>query len=107
MDLEQTLEKVVELAREELHIVRKRAEEKTRPVTTDTTTTRPRTPLIASTTTHTNSTASTTPNTPTAGGDTAPPMNLSTPARRARPEPQPVFDRRRFGSRIHRCHAHR
>jgi hypothetical protein len=29
MDLEETLEKVVELAREELHIVRKRAEEKT------------------------------------------------------------------------------
>ena len=29
MDLEQTLEKIVELAREELHIVRKRAEEKT------------------------------------------------------------------------------
>ena len=29
MDLEQTLEKVVELAREELHIVRKRAQEKT------------------------------------------------------------------------------
>jgi hypothetical protein len=29
VNLEQTLEKVVELAREELHIVRKRAEEKT------------------------------------------------------------------------------
>lgn len=29
VDLEETLEKVVELAREELHIVRKRAEEKT------------------------------------------------------------------------------
>jgi hypothetical protein len=29
MDLEQTLEKIVELARAELHIVRKRAEEKT------------------------------------------------------------------------------
>jgi hypothetical protein len=29
MNLEETLEKVVELAREELHIVRKRAEEKT------------------------------------------------------------------------------
>lgn len=29
MDLEQTLDKVVELAREELHIVRKRAQEKT------------------------------------------------------------------------------
>jgi hypothetical protein len=29
MDLEQTLEKLVEHAREELHIVRKRAEEKT------------------------------------------------------------------------------
>jgi hypothetical protein len=29
VDLEQTLEKVVELAREELHIVRKRAQEKT------------------------------------------------------------------------------
>ena len=29
MDLEQALEKIVELAREELHIVRKRAEEKT------------------------------------------------------------------------------
>jgi hypothetical protein len=29
MDLEETLEKIVELAREELHIVRKRAEEKT------------------------------------------------------------------------------
>src|ERR1700733_14525428 len=29
MDLEQTLEKLVELAREELHVVRKRAEEKT------------------------------------------------------------------------------
>jgi hypothetical protein len=29
MDLEETLDKVVELAREELHIVRKRAEEKT------------------------------------------------------------------------------
>lgn len=29
MDLEQTLEKIVELAREELHIVRKRTEEKT------------------------------------------------------------------------------
>jgi hypothetical protein len=29
MDLEQTLEKIVELAREELHIVRKRGEEKT------------------------------------------------------------------------------
>jgi coproporphyrinogen III oxidase-like Fe-S oxidoreductase len=29
MDLEQTLEKIVELAPEELHIVRKRAEEKT------------------------------------------------------------------------------
>jgi len=29
MDLQQTLEKVVEHAREELHVVRKRAEEKT------------------------------------------------------------------------------
>ena len=29
MDLQQTLEKVVELAREELHVVRKRNEEKT------------------------------------------------------------------------------
>jgi hypothetical protein len=29
MDLEQTLDKIVELAREELHVVRKRAEEKT------------------------------------------------------------------------------
>ena len=29
MNLEETLEKIVELAREELHIVRKRAEEKT------------------------------------------------------------------------------
>jgi len=29
MDLQETLEKVVELAREELHVVRKRAEEKT------------------------------------------------------------------------------
>jgi vacuolar-type H+-ATPase subunit E/Vma4 len=29
MDLEQTLEKIVEHAREELHVVRKRAEEKT------------------------------------------------------------------------------
>ena len=29
VDLEQTLEKIVELAREELHIVRKRAQEKT------------------------------------------------------------------------------
>jgi hypothetical protein len=29
MNLEDTLEKIVELAREELHIVRKRAEEKT------------------------------------------------------------------------------
>ena len=29
MNLEQTLEKIVELAREELHIVRKRAEERT------------------------------------------------------------------------------
>ena len=29
MDLEETLEQVVELAREELHIVRKRSEEKT------------------------------------------------------------------------------
>ncbi len=29
MNLEETLEKVVELAREELHVVRKRAEEKT------------------------------------------------------------------------------
>jgi hypothetical protein len=29
MDLEETLDKIVELAREELHIVRKRAEEKT------------------------------------------------------------------------------
>ena len=29
MDLQETLEKIVELAREELHIVRKRAEEKT------------------------------------------------------------------------------
>ena len=31
MDLQETLEKVVELAREELHVVRKRAEEKTAP----------------------------------------------------------------------------
>ncbi len=31
MNLEETLEKVVELSREELHIVRKRAEEKTAP----------------------------------------------------------------------------
>ncbi len=29
MDLEQTLEKVVEVARQELHVVRKRAQEKT------------------------------------------------------------------------------
>jgi hypothetical protein len=29
VDLEETLEKIVELSREELHIVRKRAEEKT------------------------------------------------------------------------------
>ena len=29
MDLQETLEKVVELAREELHVVRKRAQEKT------------------------------------------------------------------------------
>ena len=29
MDLEQTLNKIVELSREELHVVRKRAEEKT------------------------------------------------------------------------------
>jgi len=29
MDLQETLEKVVELAREELHVVRKRAEERT------------------------------------------------------------------------------
>ena len=29
MNLEETLEKIVEVAREELHIVRKRAEEKT------------------------------------------------------------------------------
>ena len=31
MDLEETLAKIVELSREELHIVRKRAEEKTAP----------------------------------------------------------------------------
>ena len=47
MDLEQTLEKIVELAREELHIVRKRSRRENSPlaITEGTTTKRKRQPI--------------------------------------------------------------
>ncbi len=71
MDLEETLEKVVELAREELHIVRSTARRRPRLATAARAITRPKLPLITWITTPTSSTDCTTPSTPVAGGITA------------------------------------
>jgi hypothetical protein len=73
VDLEETLEKVVELAREELRVVRKRAQEKTpaRDHGKDYHEAHRR-PPTAWTTTPISFTGYTTPSIPAAGGTTAP-----------------------------------